>query len=274
MSDDHFDGEDDGLEPWRGGPLLESSPATEITPPSKKNARRAAAVSKSAKKDASIVGGFAFYLSLAALLPTGVLTVLLAVVTWEHSSAIPTGIFVTSALVGAFLAHSCVSGHISVLIHEFKHSVVSNLVGNKRKGMKVNERSGHFEYSYTKRTAHYNAFISLAPYILPLFTFICSLLAFALVRHNHERAAIVVGIGYGCDLLLNARDISPIQTDISLIRGGYKVGLLYIGAWNLVILGLLLAWVFKGTAGFVMLLEQFSLFFVKVHLYLSARTLE
>jgi hypothetical protein len=222
-------------------------------------------------KSAERVGGFAFFLSLGALLPTGLLTLVLSLRAWDPAFMRPTGIFAASALAGTLVAHFLIRGHISVLIHEFKHSLVSGLVGNKRKGMKIGKSSGHFEYAYTKRTAHMNAFISLAPYILPLFTFVGCLVAFAAFRHDHELAVLIIGIAYGTDLVLNMRDISPIQTDINLIRGGYHVGLLYIAAWNFTIFGVLLAWVFQGAVGLMMLLEAFSKFFVAVHAAFATR---
>jgi hypothetical protein len=138
-------------------------------------------------------------------------------------------------------------------------------VGNKAKKLHVEANSGHFEYAYSKETSHYNAFISLAPYIVPLFTFIAGLLALAFGRTDHIIAVAIIGAGYGIDLVLNLRDISPIQTDITEIRGGYKVGLLYISAWNFLLLGVVLAWVFHGIDGFAMLLHEFAALFFFLH---------
>jgi hypothetical protein len=61
------------------------------------------------------------------------------------------------------------------------------------------------------------------------------------------------------------RDISPVQTDITLIRGGYSVGLLYISAWNFIIAALLFAWAFQGVEGLLALLEAVSRFFIAVY---------
>jgi hypothetical protein len=211
------------------------------------------------------IGGFSFYLSLLALLPTGILTVVLTLYTWDAETVARTSFFFGCVVVGALLAKIVIRAHFSVLLHEFKHQIISNLVGNKAKGLHIEAGSGHFEYSYTKRTKHFHAFISLAPYILPLCTFTASLCAFALAKGDHMIAVGIVGIGYGADLLLNTRDISPIQTDINEIRGGYGVGLLYIAAWNLLIFGVLLAWVFHGIGGFALLLAEFSALFLYLH---------
>lgn len=217
----------------------------------------------------AVVGGFAFFLSLAAILPTGLIVASLALRLLSSETIGTAGGFTCAALVGALCAHFFIKGHISVLIHEFKHSLISNLVGNKRKGMKIDRDSGYFEYAYSKETKHFNAFISVAPYIVPVFTFVAGLIAFALFRHDHMLAALVVGIGYGMDLVLNIRDISPIQTDLSLLRGGYRLGVLYVTAWNVLIFGLLLAWVLQGGAGLTHLLESISIFFVKFHQWYS-----
>jgi hypothetical protein len=219
--------------------------------------------------ESGVVGGFAFFLSLLLLLPTGLLFFVLAVRQIRDAEGSIAFAFLGSCLFGALLAHSMIRGHVSVLIHEFKHALISNLVGNKNKKMRVDQNSGHLVYSYTKKTAHFNAFISLAPYIVPVTTFLAVLLSIAVAPGDTLMAVIIVGLGYGADLLLNARDISPIQTDISLIRGGYSVGLLYILAWNLVTASLVLAWAFQGAAGIVELFATISRFFIALYFRIS-----
>jgi hypothetical protein len=215
-----------------------------------------------------LVGGFAFFLSLAALLPTGLMFTTLTLLRLKTANATSTVNFIFAALAGVAIAQMFIRGHLSVFIHEFKHSLVSNLVGNRHKGMRIGVNSGHYQYSYTKSTAHYNAFISLAPYITPVFTFFGVFIALIFFRHDRDIAAIIVGLGYGMDILLNIRDISPIQTDISLIRGGYNVGLAYIAAWNLLIASLVLAWAFHGLGGLSMLLEDISACFIYLYIAL------
>jgi len=218
-------------------------------------------------EDGEVVGGIPFFLSLAALLPTGALFTFLAIVRVRYSSAENVVAFITATGAGAFLAKILIRKHISVLIHEFKHSLVANLVGNKHKDMKIEENSGYYQWLYTPRTAHYNAFIALAPYITPVFTFLAVLFVLSVAGEERILTIILVGVGYGMDLMLNIRDISPIQTDISLIRGGYKVGVLYIIGWNLLLAGLVLTWAFNGTDGLVILFEDIATCFV--YLYFS-----
>jgi hypothetical protein len=211
------------------------------------------------------VGGFAFLLSLLLLLPSSVALLTLCILRLGAESMWPLLTLLVGAVLGGTFAHLFVRRHISVLLHEWKHSVVSNLVGNKRKRMKIDEHSGFFEYSYTKETAHFNFLIALAPYIIPVFTFVAGLLVFAVNPDAHWKAVALLGVGYGADLLLNLRDISPIQTDISLIRGGYRFGVSYIAAWNLTILSLVIAWGSAGGSGLSLLLQDLSSLFFALH---------
>jgi hypothetical protein len=209
------------------------------------------------------VGGFAFFSSLLFLLLLGTLNSCLLLNLWDEQAATNLGFFALGIVPGAFLAMYFIQGHSSVLVHEFKHALISGLVGNRFRGLKVKKDSGHFEYAYTRETAEYNAFISVAPYVIPLFTFPAVLLAIAFWRHSHELMVAVIGMGYGIDLVMNIRDVSPRQTDLTMIKGGYRVGVLYVAAMNLTILSILLAWVFQGAFGLRYLL--FGLWQMMLH---------
>jgi small-conductance mechanosensitive channel len=143
-------------------------------------------------------------------------------------------IFITSAVIGGILVRLIVRNRLSVFIHEFKHYIVSNLAGNRSKGMVYMKRSGHFIYQYRKDTAHLNAFIALAPYVLPIFSLTGIILGLGLWRNEPILLAISIGLGFGADQLLNWREVSPVQSDISNIRGGFIFGLTYIVAFNIV----------------------------------------
>ncbi len=212
-----------------------------------------------------IIGGFAFFLSLALLLPTGVIFFGVALLQLRYAELSSVALFFASLVVGIGLGHYVLKGHISVLVHEWKHEVISSLVGNRNKRMEVGEHSGSLQYEYTKQTAHFNAFIALAPYILPICTFIAILLTFALGSENPRAPLMLIGIGYGIDLLMNARDISPIQSDINLIRGGFYVGLLYILSWNMLTTALAFAWAFNGFSGLTELVEVLLKLFVALY---------
>jgi len=222
-----------------------------------------------AAEETERIGGFAFFLSLFMLLPTALLLMAVCLTAIRPIDYQALAVFGGACVFGVLLGHSAIRGHLSVLIHESKHAVVSNLVGNKRKGMKIDEGSGYFTYTYTKRTAHLNFLISLAPYILPVFTFVGALASLALFRNDHTLAALLVGLCYGTDAILNVRDISPIQTDISTIRGGYGMGIAYIFAWNLAIFAVLLTWVFNGSDGLLDLLKLATEAFMRFYSLLS-----
>ncbi len=217
-------------------------------------------MSKNTPKDTtgSKVGGLAFFLSLFAFsaldafvfltlkeLPLGPLT------------KARLGGFAAGSLAGLAVGALFIRGHLSVFLHEFKHYAVSTLVGNRPKGMKIFQQSGHFEYEYTSHTSRFNALIALAPYYVPLATILMLgiLLLFVPVHSRYFVAG--VGLGFGVDMLLNSRDISHHQTDITLIRGGYFVGLAYILAINLFLAQILIAWVLSDIDGLRFLAEKF-----------------
>ncbi|MCO6432343.1 MAG: hypothetical protein J5J00_15925 [Deltaproteobacteria bacterium] len=202
--------------------------------------------SKKEKLDTGKVGGVAFFLSLLAIIMLAGLS--LSVLPKVLMSRAKTDSFLWSAagLALGVLISRAIRGKPAVLIHELKHSILSNFIGNKWKEIKVRSRSGHFEYGYYKSTAKYNAFISLAPYWLPLFSLVAVPVAYAALYPHHHFMLILASAAYGCDLALSYRDISPHQSDLSDIRGGYPVAMVYIAAINLLLIAIFIAWVPEG----------------------------
>jgi len=220
--------------------------------------------SKGKLKQQKSVGGFPFFISLFALLFLGIyfITVLPSL---QDSYAYSNWFrFLAGFVLGCWGASVFIKGHISVFLHELKHSIISNLVGNRSRGMKIRKHTGHFEYSYTQQTAEYNAFISLAPYWFPLFLIPACIIALTLWHHDHQLLVAVIGIGFGIDAVLNLRDISRVQTDITGITGGYSIGLLYIAAMNLTIFTTLAAYISQGTFGLKYL--TYSLWQFMIHI--------
>jgi hypothetical protein len=198
----------------------------------------------------------AFFASLLALLALSVLFVTTLPKLFDNSAFINSFYFLMGGAVGASLAGFLIQGRFSVFLHELKHSILSGLVGNKARAMKVKKNSGYFKYEYTAETEAYNAFIALAPYFFPLFTIPAAISALVLWGANHMLPSIVlIGGAFGADLLLNIKDIGPHQSDISLIKGGYTVGIFYIFVANLSISLIILAWVFQGDYGLKFLLH-------------------
>lgn len=203
-------------------------------------------------------------MSLASLTALSLINVYLLPALWDSTAATHLFQFIVGLVVGGFLSWLFIRGHTSVLIHEFKHAIISNLVGNKWKGMKIERDSGHFTYAHTKRAAEYNAFISLAPYWLPLFTLPMIAVSLTLFPHNHSLACFLIGLAYGGDCLLNFRDISPIQTDLTEIRGGYFVACFFVLVMNLALGSMLIAWILQRVFGLKFLL--YGLWKISLHL--------
>jgi len=201
---------------------------------------------KEPKLDTSKAGGWAFFLSLgAAVIFAPILVV--AVLSRLDTAALGRLFPLVIAVGGGALGATClIRGHIAVFIHELKHSIVANLVGNRARNFRIRQEHGHFEYEFTEKTRKYNAFISLAPYWLPLFTLTIGAIGYAGWWSNHAVVTLCVGVGWGIDLALIARDIGPHQTDFSNLRGGYRVGITYVAALNTCVGALLLAWASGG----------------------------
>ncbi len=202
------------------------------------------------KKKRLKLGGLAFFFSYLALMPlalTGLLTVVAVASTTDSPLLLITG---AGFILGCWFGYTLLRGETSVLIHEYKHAIFAVFVGNKWKKLKREGMTGSFHYSYTKDTAEYNAFISLAPYFLPVLTFIGLLLYPMLRQANEVSAALFLAAVHGAELYLQLKDATPIQTDLTDIRGGYWVSLLYILAMNICITSLLLLWILGGWDGF------------------------
>lgn len=198
------------------------------------------------KKDKA--GGVLFYITLVALLLISVSNFLYLFDLWNEEARTRAQRFVFGIITGSAISVLFIRNHFSVLVHELKHAIVSGFAGNKFKGFKIGRDSGHFEYAYSKESEHHNATISLAPYWLPLFT--VPLFMFGI--HDfvpYESLILVIGIGYGIDLVCGLRDVSPHQTDFSGIRGGFVVGLSYVVLMHLVIFTFLVAWAYQGSLG-------------------------
>jgi hypothetical protein len=223
---------------------------------------------KKEEVDTSPVGGLPFFISLFCLLLLATVNLITLPSLIDTRAYYNWRWFIFGVIIGAMAAGTLIQGKLKVFIHEFKHSVVSRLAGNKEKRMKFRNRSGYYQYSYTQQTKKYNALISLAPYFLPLFTIFSLLLMFVpQLSENPNTLLLLVGIAYGGDLVLNVRDISPVQTDITEITGGYTMGLLFILAMNITIFTFLAAWVSQGLFGLKALVIVLWEFMVHMFVY-------
>lgn len=201
------------------------------------------------KEEQSTVGGIAFFSSLS-MLPLVILGNLLFLVPLLDSAALAYWLtFLGCFWIGLTFTRLCVQGRSVVFLHELKHAILSSFAGNREKKMEVRSRSGKFAYEYSKGTAAYNAFISLAPYMLPLFSFVALGLGAICLRNVRPIWVCLVGLAAGVDTDLARRDVGPYQTDISLIRGGYRIGFAYIILMNAAQFSFLAAWISHGFYG-------------------------
>lgn len=212
------------------------------------------------------VGGLAFFLSffslaiLSALNIFNLFKLFIRAADWTEWR-----FFLLGIVLGSLFAQRFIKGWVSVFLHELRHAILSNLVGNKWKGLEVKDQSGHFEYAYTAKTARFNAFVALAPYWLPLFTVVGGGASVAVAFKYRVALLIAVAFFYGIDLVLNFRDISPVQSDITEIKGGYGIGLFYIVIVNTFLFTIMAAWVTDGVPGLKFLvLEIWRMFSVVI----------
>jgi hypothetical protein len=199
------------------------------------------------KVDESRIGGIGFCISLVCLLVLAGVNAVNLPLLWDEYAAGNLLYFCGGGFVGAIMASISLRGRSYVFLHEFKHWIAAGLAGASYKKLVVGPGSGHFEFSY--RDPQYNAFIALAPYYLPLFTFLALLIGTALWRDDHAAFVVAAGVGFGIDGGLNFRDVSPHQTDFSRLIGGYWAGMVYVLAFNLAVLTTLLGYVFQGIYG-------------------------
>jgi hypothetical protein len=219
---------------------------------------------KKPKEKTGPVGGAAFFVSMLCLIFLGCFNLIHLPALWDAEAFKNLAIFFAAMIVGIWGAGTFVRGRPSVFLHELKHYIPSNFASNKSKGWKIKDSSGEYRYAYTKDTEKYNALIALSPYWFPLFTLVSLLLALVTYYQVHQVMIFIVGIGYGMDCKLCLRDISPVQTDITNITGGYRVGLLFISAMHLTIATMLAAWIFQDVRGLQFLFVELWDFMVHI----------
>lgn len=206
------------------------------------------------KKAPPKIGDFVFFISLAvvgAFFFSTLIAFPFHLLTYDFNRGF---VFVFGVFLGGVFARYILRAHLSVLIHEFKHMIVAILAGNRALGLRIARKEGHFEYEYSEETKSYNAFISLAPYYALLFTLIAIICGLLLLRDHPRELLLLIGFGYGLDLVTCIRDISPHQTDFSSLNGGFLAGILYVLFFHGTIAMCLFTWVFSGLFGLESLL--------------------
>lgn len=204
------------------------------------------------KKDSppSSLGGIVFYSSLFALLIFDLGFLIALPFLFSVEGFFPLSRFAIGIILGAWLSYFLFRPSAETLLHEMKHALVSTFLGNKWKGMTVEGESGEFAYQYYKETAAYNAFISLAPYWLPVFAALALGIGSIFLHQHHTWLCLVVGLAWGSDLYLAIKDIGPHQSDLQNIRGGYSIGWLYALVMNIAVASILTTWAMLNWKGF------------------------
>lgn len=233
--------------------------------------RRTRSNGKETSKKKNTTGGIPFFLTLGCLLLLAFLNLQTLPLLWDSAAASNSIYGIAGLSIGLWVGYVFMHGRLNIFVHEFKHAVISGLAGNKATGLHIQRDSGLFTYQYSNANARYNALIALAPYSLPLFTVPAAILGWLFFSENHHEFAVAIGIGFGCDLYMNFREVHPRQTDITGITGGYKVGLLFIAAMNIVLLSYYLAWMFQGVFGLRVLMANLWDFGVHLYWYLQNR---
>jgi hypothetical protein len=194
-------------------------------------------------------GGIAFYFTMLCLIVVNAANLFGLSGAISHTAYSQWSGFGFSMLCGAIGAACFISGGFSTLLHEVRHSTVSGLVGNSWGKMHVDGDSGYFQFKYAERNRHFNALIALAPYYLPMFTALGAVFMLLYYYHYRKWSTMLLGFGYGIDLVLNIRDISPIQSDLTRIRGGYPVAVAFIVLAQLALASVLGFWVIGQVDG-------------------------
>ena len=230
---------------------------------------------KEAKKEQKPVGGLPFFISIICLIIVAINNIIFfpqlifSKIGEDGFFNLSQNLiaFVSIAIFSGFLAKFFLKHELAVLIHEFKHRIFANLVGNKYKSMKIGKEEGYVEYEYTKKTRIYNALIALAPYYFPLFTILITFFSCIFWWGNHTAIMTMAAIGYGADFYLGIADVGPHQTDFTNIEGGYYVALTYVVSINIFIATCMLAWAFDGISGLTYLgygLSQIAIFLANI----------
>lgn len=194
------------------------------------------------------VGGLAFFASIPALFIIVVANIL-GVISLIGKNELSGLSWLSIGFAVGFIISPFIRGKLYVFIHEVKHAITASLAGNKWKKLSIKGGGGAYEYSYTKSTAHLNAFIALAPYWFPLLTIPAAL--FALTgTSSYEAIRIILGVAFAIDIYTGFKDLGPHQTDLSNIRGGIVLAIPYIILMNLLTSTVILTWAIAGKEGF------------------------
>jgi len=155
---------------------------------------------------------------------------------------------------GLIISRTIFTNKTQIIFHEYRHMILSGLFGNKPKKLVVGNKTGSFEYEYSKDNAHANILISLAPYFLPFWTLIAFLIMF-FSGFNQGYAGAILGIGIGMDIEQWWDGFHPDQSDFDDVPFGIVGSFLFCLSWQSVFLFTNLFLFIHGTKIIVDLVE-------------------
>ena len=118
-----------------------------------------------------------------------------------------------------------IGGTLETLSHELTHMVVGILFFKRVKSLKVNS-DGSGEVWHSGKNAFGNTCISLAPYTLPLFTYILLLISLMIADKSMYLFHIFIGFTFAFHLICFALQTRLKQTDIK--KCGYLRSFVFI----------------------------------------------
>ncbi|MFH1857160.1 MAG: M50 family metallopeptidase [Candidatus Omnitrophota bacterium] len=132
--------------------------------------------------------------------------------------------------------------YIYVFGHEMIHAIATWLCGGKVKSFKVSRRGG------SVRTTKSNFFISLAPYFMPSYVIIFTLIFFVISLVASSAKIIpyfvfAIGAAVAFHLIMTADVLKKDQPDI--LTTGYIFSLVLIFLFNVLILSFIFCWLFE-----------------------------
>jgi hypothetical protein len=200
-------------------------------------------------------GSLAFYISIPVLLVLNTLalvslTGLLAALGFDK---LAWGVFAQGFLLFSyFVSRDALSG-LRTLLHELKHTVVVMLTGNKFKSISIGRHEGHVCYEAYRATLHLEPFVILAPYFWPLLSLpafaACIASEFIVPQAYHLLFVYLLGSAAGIDITTSLREISPHQSDLKRIFGGFIATRSFIYLANFGWTGICLLWLAGGNKG-------------------------
>lgn len=146
-----------------------------------------------------------------------------------------------------FLIMPSLSGSFfAIAEHELTHMLFAVLTFHKPKGLDINQDKGG-SFSFEGKG---NWLIALAPYFFPTFTFVLMVglsIYHSLYGKNLSYELILYGVFIGYHFIVTFFEIHPKQTDF--VVAGPIFSICFIPGANLLIYGMLFAYILKGWSG-------------------------